>query len=194
MPTFRFLLTNPTIFLEAKEESDEWSLWFDATIERPERDHHGYRDSFEVMCGGKTHDGFSLKGKVRIDLHPSIERPEGEAELQTKLGYIRINYSSPTENFPEDDPPEFAIYTSLLPDTFFRLLKVNPENCLINLFIQTIDLWDKEQEGRQSEGLVYGDDPNGKDYEWHTEKKWTSCLSTVSLTITPGIRRKEVSE
>ncbi len=60
MPTFRFQLTNPRIHLEAKEDSDKWSLSFDATIERPERDHHGYRDSFEVICGGKKYDGFKL--------------------------------------------------------------------------------------------------------------------------------------
>jgi len=194
MPVFRFLLTNPSIFLVAEEESDKWSLWFDATIERPERDYHGYRDSFTVMCGGKEYNGFRLTGTIGIDLHQSTERKEDEAEHQTKLGYIRINYFPPTEEFPEDVPPKFEIRTSLLPDTFFRLLQANPENCLIKLSVHTRSLWDKDQETQQKEGLVYGDDPNGKDYIWHTEKKWTSCLDLVTLTMTPRAQTKEVSE
>lgn len=112
MPTLTFQLANPRIGLKAKEDSDEWSLSFDATIELPEYDHDVGPEAFDVICDGKRYDGFTLAGRVRIGLHPSPDRPDGEDEkdeLRTKLGYIRI------DEFGENNPPNFLIDTSSLP-------------------------------------------------------------------------------
>ena len=51
MPTLTFQLANPRIGLKAKEDSDEWSLSFDATIEGPGHGSFGGYKAFKVICG-----------------------------------------------------------------------------------------------------------------------------------------------
>ena len=183
MPTLNFLLTNPRLTLEAKKNSEEWTLGFDAKIVRPE----GFRERFTIFCGGKEYDGYDTNCTAIIkqrtaknESQPSpVETNDSklaEEVVEKRPGYVGVAYPPPEWNDSEKFPPFFTIKILLPADTFLRVLQANPETHLTHLSLDT---------NIRDEGLVYGNDPDGKEIEWRAEKKSLCDLESIRLTIKP---------
>ncbi|HVS27851.1 MAG TPA: hypothetical protein VHE58_11270 [Burkholderiales bacterium] len=188
MPGLSFELTNPRLWLEAKKDSETWTLGFDAIIKRPE----GFRERFKIFCCGEEYDGYSTNGVAIIEQRisrnelqePLLTEPnnrEGAEEvLEETPCYIRVGYLPPEWQGSEKLPPRFEIHISLSTDTFLRVLQAKPETRLIHLWISTeINV----QKG--DDGFSYGNDPDGKELEWRVEKKNHAHMDFLRLTIKP---------
>src|SRR2546428_1942465 len=203
MPALNFLLTNPRLTLGAKKDSEEWTLGFDAQIERPE----GFLESFTIFCDGEEYDGYSMQkhGVVSIKQRTSKNKSQEsslaepndkkltEEIFEHRPGFIAVDYIPPDMQDGEKLPPCFRIELSLPADTFFRVLQAKPETCVIHLWVSTLFKTGREE---QEEGFVYGEDPDGKELVWRREKKNYALLDFMRLTIEPrpgGILGSELS-
>ena len=177
MPTLNFLLTNPKLILEAKKDSEEWTLRFDATIERPGY----YLGGFQILAGGEVIDGYTSKGNVVVteQTTENESRQSPDTKGPGKPGHVLLHYFSPGNQLRKSEgvATHFTIYVDLHSDTFFRLHQVNLETHLVHLLVDTDTGITNRQE---EEGFVYG---NGSEIEWRLEKKPYAQAEAIRLTI-----------
>ncbi len=179
MPALDFLLTNPELILEARKDSEEWTLRFDATIKRPEYS----LSRFEILAGSEAIDGYSSKGNVVItqQMTDNESRQSPDTEGPGKPGHVLLYYFPPGSELRDSEgiATAFTIYIKLHSDTFFRLHQANLKTHLVHLRVDTgITNW-------KEEGFVYGNDPDGNEIEWRAEKKQYAQAEVIELTITP---------
>lgn len=180
MPVLEFLLENSQLIYRAEKDSEEWALVLDAKLQK------NY-DSFEVFLGSDIYDGFGLDCLVKIKQRTPqntawVERSAGfaqeasdgnlsETALKKCLGKIALIYWQADPEFK----PYFEITILLPTDEFFRV-QAYFETCLAYLHIET-NLF--------SPGLIYGDDPDGRDLKWLADKVEVAIAESMSLRFTP---------
>ena len=183
MPGFTFLLTNPRIYLEAKKQSERWSLSFDAKVERPER-----TGTFRIIFEGKEYDGYKMNGKVFIECyHPKNESEqlsppqpdEWTLSTEERPGYIHVDTIPLEYQDAKTTWPRIGIVASLPSDPFLRLLQASVKTCSIELYASV------PGPKHDEEGFSYGPDPDGRDIEWRSKMTDRARLDLLRVGITP---------
>lgn len=180
MPLLGFLLESSQLTYSADKESEEWILVSNVKLLK------SYK-SFEVFLGSNIYDAFGLDANVKIKQRTPqniawVERGAGfvlkasdgklaESEIKGGLGTIALVYWSGDPDFK----PSFEIIILLPTDEFLRV-QAYLERFIAYLYIET-NLF--------GPGLIYGDDPDGKDLKWLTDKVEVAIAESISLRVTP---------
>lgn len=164
MPTLKFQLRSPRLVLDAKLGQEEWRLIFEAT-NQPIRD----GDSFKILCRGKQYDAFSTSGTVYIGPRANPAEHLSPEKNDGAIGSIGVVY--PLEDWGEI-PPFFEANISLSADSFRRLIETHTH-------VRAIELWVSTAAGEN--GLIYGDDPNGRELEWWVERSNSTVAESISI-------------
>lgn len=182
MPAFTFLLTNPRLCLEAKNESERWSLSFDAKIERA--------GTFKIFSDGTEHDGYKMDGKLFIECRSSQKEPPRLPSTHTKEwilsteptpSYIRLDTIPPEYQTGEAAWPRLGIVASLTSDPLFRLFQASAQASSVEVYVST-----PTSKHDEEKGFTFGSDIDGRDIEWRIDNKDHAFVESLRFSITPG--------
>jgi hypothetical protein len=173
MPILKFHLQKPRLVLDVEPSQEEWELIFDARIQ-----HIKDGDSFNILFRGKQYDAFTIGGTayIRARANPGEQSSREIKRLRSEfgenaIGSIGVSYSS--EQW-EEIPPFFDITIALSPDSFRSLVERYVDAHIIALWITT---------PIAGNGLIYGNDPNGREIEWWVERSNSSVAESASLRL-----------
>jgi hypothetical protein len=169
MPTLKFQLRNPRLVLDAKPGHEEWRLIFEATSQ-PVRD----GDSFKILLRGKRYDAFCTSGTVYISPRANLPDQPSPERTDGAVCSLAVVYS------PEDwgdTAPFFEVKVSVNADSFHRLIQTPTH-------VRATELWVSTVMGE--DGLIYGNDPDGRELEWWVEKSNLADAESISIRFISG--------
>lgn len=163
MPVLKFRLGSRRLILDASSSAEEWKLVFDAA-NQPVDD----GQTFKIRSRGKEYDAYGTT--VTVNIRPRV------ASLERSSKEDSIGIGSVTVMHPPEDWGEFApIFEAQLlvsAESFRRLLEAEIQNSVIELWVTT---------AMNEKGLIYGDDPDGRELEWWPERSNISNVESISV-------------
>ena len=161
MPVLRFQLQSRRIILDASLGKEEWKLVFGA-VSVPVDD----GQSFKILSRGKRYDAYRIAGTVYM--RPNTSRPE---QHPPELGVGSVSLIHPPDDLGGIQP-FFEAKFFLSAESFHHLLTTDYLSPIIELWATT---------AMNENGLIYGNDPDGRELEWWPERSNTSVVETVSI-------------
>jgi hypothetical protein len=163
MPILKFRLGSRRLILDVNPSAEEWKLVFDA-VNQPVDD----GQSFKIRSRGKEYDAYGITGTVYIRPRvASLERSSKEQPIS--IGSVAVIHS------PEDwgeIAPFFEAKFLVSTESFHRLLETEIQNSVIELWVTT---------AMNEKGLIYGDDPDGRELQWWPERSNMSEIESISV-------------
>ena len=108
---------------------------------------------------------------------PSPEANEWTLPKKERPGYIDVEMIPARYQAEDVVSPRLGIVVSLLSDPFFRLFQASGAAGSIEVYVSTPTNY-------SDGGLIYGEDPDGRDIEWHTDKMNRVVLESLRFGIT----------
>jgi hypothetical protein len=165
MPVINYRLRSRRLIIDASPAAEEWGLVFDA-VNQPVDD----RQSFKILSRGKEYDAYSAKGTVYIS--PKVPRL-GQSSAQLGIGIGTVAVIHPPEDWG-DISPFFEAKFFLSAESFRRLVETDTRTSTVELWVTT---------AMNEKGLIYGNDPDGKELEWWPERSNISNVESVSVRV-----------
>jgi len=163
MPVLKFRLGSRRLILDASPNAEEWEFVFDA-VNQPVDD----GQTFKIRTRGKEHDAYGITGTVFI--RPKLRRLEqSSAEQGVSIGSVAVIH--PPEDW-EDISPFFEAEFFLSAESFRRLVETDTRTSTIELWVTTT---------MNEKGLIYGNDPDGKELEWWPERSNIANIESISV-------------
>ena len=163
MPVLKYQLRSRRLVVDARPAAEDWEVVFDA-VNQPVDDRH----SFRILSRGKEYDAYGLKGTVHI--RPRVSKPaQSSAEQRDGIGSVAVIH--PPQEWG-DISPFFEAEFFLSAETFRRLVEIDPRTSTIELWVTT---------AMNEKGLIYGNDPDGKELEWWPERSNISNVESISV-------------
>lgn len=140
---------------------------------------------FEIFRGSNILNGFSLdccisikinslKNVARInEIAQSVHSTTYKPEIQKFVGTAVLEFSSSENN----ENPYIDVVILLPEKEFFRIQGLS-ESCSVSLRITT---WSFEC------GLIYGDDPDGRDIKWLSDITPASIIASAQFLFSPRL-------
>jgi len=163
MPVLKYQLRSRRLILDASPAAEEWELIFDAVC-KPVDD----RQSFKILSRGKEYDAYSSKGTVYIRTKGA--RP-GQSSAQEGIGIGTVAVIHPRAEWG-DILPFFEAKFVLSAESFRRIVETDTRTATIELWVTT---------AMKEKGLIYGNDPGGKELEWWPERANISNVEEISV-------------
>jgi hypothetical protein len=179
MPTLQFLLTVNSFAHCIDKGSEEWILMPDAIFQR------NYRN-FEVFVGPDKYNGFELEYSITIKQRTPVNidwiAKLAQFSLQASNGKLNENIVDRCSgsialiySIEHQIPPNLEIIILLPSDTFFRTQEyLEKYDCHLSLQTDPFEA-----------GLIYGDDPDGKDIRWLADKVEVAIVKSISFQFKP---------
>lgn len=174
MPYLRFKLTNPRRYIEVEKGSEQSRLTFDAAPE-PFRD----AGTFKIIAPKATLDGFRIKGTVYL---------QSDVPIKGKDSTLHCIYQSNNDGVGENCLAWYEVYVYLSNESADKLMQVDLDKNDIRLDIETPL---PNTSATEAIPLVYGDDPDGKELEWHVRKSNHISIVKHSFQITTKVNRQQ---
>lgn len=163
MPILKCQLRSRRLIFDARPAAEDWELVFDA-VNQPVDD----RQSFRILSRGRDYDAYGIKGTVHI--RPKMSRlTQSSAEQGDGIGSVAVIH--PPEELG-DISPFFEAKLFLSAESFRRLVETDTRTSTIELWVTT---------AMNEKGLIYGNDPDGKELEWWPERSNIANVESISV-------------
>jgi hypothetical protein len=163
MPVLKYRLRSRRLIVDARPAAEDWELVFDA-VNQPVDD----RQSFKILSRGKEYDAYGIKGTVYIK--PKVPKlAQSSVEQGDGIGSVAVIH--PPEEWG-DISPFFEAKFFLSAESFRRLVETDTRTSTIELWVTT---------AMNEKGLIYGNDPDGKELEWWPERSNISSVESISV-------------
>lgn len=175
MAVLTFRLESPRLTFSANDKSDEWTFHLIGEFERDLS-----RRSFTIVRGDNSYDGFGVHAIVRISMRlPRIDLPGTPIRNPYKHG--EEGRDRIFVHCFDDGPSSFEVKIHLPPDAYQRVIEADWTREALTLTVFT---------DSQDDALVYGNDPDGSDVEWLTDKKAYAYLESAIVSFSPTVSQK----
>lgn len=177
MPHVTFQLKQRCHTFSSKVGSDDQTLGFSANVSPP-----FYQHTFLIIDGEKIYDGFKASVSISFTRRPPRSEVPG-IPAQNPYDANDVWRDSFLVSCPEDGDgsPWFSLSVSLPPDAYQRLLDCDMSEQKVELLVETLLMGGP---------LIYGNDPDGREVEWHVEKGTYTFPVGTSLRLFSKRRKK----
>lgn len=169
MPYLRFKLSNPRRIIEVENDAECSRITFDADLEPLHE-----TGTFKIIAPQATLDGFQIKGTAYLQSAAYIK------DKGSTLWCICHN-----DRDGGNCHAWYEIWVYLSNDSTDRLMQVDLDKSNIRLDLET----PLPSKSATDIPLIYGEEPDGKELEWHVPKGNHTTIVKHSFQITPRIYR-----